>query len=437
MAYVPPHLRVSQDNKPKPTPVSPPSSSRNPQLRAKSRKGLLPDVNIHKSCDFINRFTIVLDEHLNGQDVEFARFDGETFAHLQHSVLYTLKAARTDTADLDAHSGRQGISPGNDQIIGKLSLQDTRKPVKFIIGALQTDLREVLERFKSFAQADTRDRIIPLMSLRFGRLLFQTSRGSFDWGGSYIPANVEKHLQRGGDLSKTFDNGLSGTEFTFLHELAHRNVLQSWSKERFAIEVVDKMRPDSHLWCVCFLSKLNEQSSNPAEIHHLSETKGPAEHFLEMKKVKVSPVRHMIGDVACIGKSRDIRLIFVIKEYLCGLTEAELHDLKSSFSKAYIDDNVKGGIRWPLGSMCSTSGRFKVVGSLHEIQTTVIGGGLRWRLQKCNRVEFKASSGRISYEVSVKPTIFNEFNKGHKEWSTEELMLSIEELLQQIWIDCI
>ena len=100
-------------------------------------------------------------------------------------------------------------------------------------------------------------------------------------------------------------------------------------------------------------------------------------------------------------------------------------------SSVHIDENVKGGLHWPLGSTCSASGRFKIVGSWHKKQTNVIGAGLKWYLQEVNRVEFKFSSGRSSYEVAVKPLNFRECFKVRKFYlfSFEKEMMILNTML--------
>lgn len=197
------------------------------------------------------------------------------------------------------------------------------------------------------------------------------------------------------------------------------------------------MRPGVTLLCVCSILDVNEQSLNPGERLHPLETTNPAKCILVLKRVRLRVVRHMVGDVACVGKSRDIRLIFNTQENITSLSEEELGDLKSSFSKASVNSTAKGGLQWPLGSKHSTSGRFHAVSSSHEKHKLVVGGGLKWRLQTCNRIEFKASTGRLSYEVSLRPIIYHEFCKGREDRNTEELLQSIEHLLQRVWLDCI
>jgi hypothetical protein len=91
--------------------------------------------------------------------------------------------------------------------------------------------------------------------------------------------------------------------------------------------------------------------------------------------------------------------------------QEELQDLGSCFSNVRINNNVKGGLHWMAGTSSSTSGRFKVVACHHELLTYVIGGGLKWRFQKRNRGEFKAASGRVTYEVTVNPAVFSLFRK--------------------------
>ncbi|KAI5062168.1 hypothetical protein GOP47_0022707 [Adiantum capillus-veneris] len=400
MPYIPPHFRLSDQGKPatSSTPLSPPSSStQHPQFSFRS------------SSDIIYKFIVLL--HMSCQHVKFATFDRETFAHLQCLQLYTL------TPDLD--------NPGqlnSTEVIGHIP----RNPVN----VWKEDLKEVLDKFGRFACAECRNRIVPTFFLQFGRNLFHNHRFQksqqscrVPWVSSYTPENLERNFETR-RLSKTFDPNLSMEEFVFLRKFAHKNALHTHWGEQIRVQVEDVMKPGSDLWCICSISEHNEQSVNPGMRDDILEIKGSAKSVLELKEVMLLPVRHMIGDVACVGKIADIRLAFLTHEYP-ELTEMELSDLKSLLNKASIDSR---GVHWPSDSdRDSSSGRFKVVGKTHSIFSVVIGGGMKWHL-----IDFKSA-----YQVYVEPIICEEFCEGKEDWNTEQAILSMEELLLRVWADCI
>jgi hypothetical protein len=59
----------------------------------------------------------------------------------------------------------------------------------------------------------------------------------------------------------------------------------------------------------------------------------------ESLQVRKDPVRYFVGDLACLGKAKDIRVMFYVKEYLhmdltvkeCGILQ-NLYDLNPSLS---------------------------------------------------------------------------------------------------------
>ncbi|KAI5055767.1 hypothetical protein GOP47_0029288 [Adiantum capillus-veneris] len=389
------------------------SSSRADPLRARrllieQRRSmdLVADLTIVKSVDFVSRL-MVSSCYL----VKFVKFERDTFAHLPQHQLYILEAATSD-------SGQTRLE------IHELSLQEP--PARLIVGFLQEDLKRVLEKFKEFSCAKYAGRLVPFMWLKFGKVLLQSRSGSLEGHKSFMPREVE--MMSGREFSKTFDNSVSEEKFSLLQKFAQRNSCKSWSKERYHIQVSDEARPDTLLWCVCTYSNGDEETSLASG----ESTKST----LTLLKVRLIPTRHMITDVACVGKSHDIRLMFCIKEYIA-LSEEESQDLDSCLCKASVDDTVKGGLSWPLGSKQSTSGRLKVLQNVHKIKEGVLGSKLTWSFEKCNRVEFKASSGRISYEVSVRPTIYHEFCKAREDRTVEELMSSVADVIHEVWEGCI
>lgn len=99
MAYLPPHKRISDSSRPRPAMASPSPSAAAASSSQHSRPPCgrkshlpLPGLSIYRSRDYIGRFIIVLPENAPGsQQLEFVRFDGESFAHLRDFPLYALQ----------------------------------------------------------------------------------------------------------------------------------------------------------------------------------------------------------------------------------------------------------------------------------------------------------------------------------------------------------
>ncbi|MCO5552132.1 hypothetical protein L7F22_005642 [Adiantum nelumboides] len=326
MSYIPPHLRVS-NNRQKSCPDAPCFSSSGRNLHARNRE-LLPDVTIVYTADFVSRLIVSCCQLVN-----FSKFEGDTYAHLQHHQLYILE-------DADKTSGSQEIYEG--------SLQEP--PPRCIVGLLQEEITRVLEKFKELACAKNAGRVVPLMWLEFGKVLFHSRSGSLEEHTSFTPKEVEM-ISSEREVYVTFDTGISRENFFLLQRCAQKNPLQSWSNERHAIQVLDEARPNIHLWCVCACSKGDE--------HTNLGSRASTKLALTLLKVKLIPIRYLISDMAFAGKSYDIWLKFFTKNYLTALSEEESEDREACLSKASIDHSAKGGLQWPIGSKQLTSGRFK------------------------------------------------------------------------------
>ncbi|KAH7288060.1 hypothetical protein KP509_31G010100 [Ceratopteris richardii] len=269
------------------------------------------------------------------------------------------------------------------------------------------------------------DRIVPRVAIKFGKVIFHCRGGSLERSGGFLRNAIEAKDGRLRDLSKTFDNSVSEEKYSLLYNIAFRNAEKTWSRERYTVQVSDETNPGKQLLCVCMGAKSNEQ------LQHCSISSSGS--CLKMIKVKFATVRYFICDMACVKKTSDIRLMLCTKNYCTGLNEEELEDLESCFSNVSLIPNVKGGLHWPAGSKQSRSGRFKVLGSTHSEKVVFVGRGLRWSLQKRNRIEFKASSGRVSYEVNIRPTSYDKFCQGPEDMSIEDLLSLILEVIDQAW----
>ncbi|KAI5079588.1 hypothetical protein GOP47_0005067 [Adiantum capillus-veneris] len=364
--------------------------------------------------------------------VEFARYHGTSFTHLTPHELYTLTRDRQYFSNISLEN-TESHSSVSGNAFAKAIADAMGEAIKNVLDTF----RLCLAKYEAYLAENKHDKLVPVIWLRFGKLFFRsTYPGCFDWSMYYTPESVKRKVSQR-MLLKTFDPCLSKEEFKTLYRIAKESSdFRVLKKERFSIKVTDEQRPETHLSCKCLCSPPSA-TGNYQTLQSGDALKDPLKAVLELKKVRLSPVRHMIGDVACIGKTKDIRLAFQIEEELIILSEDELADIKSTFINARIEESCKGGLHWPLHNMSSTSGRFKVVEGLHMRETLVMSGGLRWSFRRCNGVKFEACSGRVSYEVYVKPAICQEFCKGREQFDSDKLMESIERLLEHVSTYCL
>uniref|UniRef100_A0A2N9EL16 DUF7903 domain-containing protein n=1 Tax=Fagus sylvatica TaxID=28930 RepID=A0A2N9EL16_FAGSY len=70
-------------------------------------------------------------------------------------------------------------------------------------------------------------------------------------------------------------------------------------------------------------------------------------------KTELNQVRHMVVDVSCLDKNVDLRLMLSTKRVLTALTDDEMQSIRSLINSAILDQDVKGGLRWPFGKASS------------------------------------------------------------------------------------
>eukprot|EP00249_Psilotum_nudum_P012328 c23723_g1_i1 orf=79-1476(+) len=465
MAYIPPHRRLSLDTSsrppqpafPPPLPAPAPSRSPRPQSSTSSpgrrtqrpRKDgqFLPSVDI-LWAEGAPRCLFVVVETPDGScddeaQLEFARFEGERYPHLQDTVLYALRLVHS------THAGsRSSLSDLQQQLdFTKLNINQSceeseevnrlRVPWHTIAASMRNYLNTALEQLKEHLEIRSDYEVRPTMAIRLGKLIFHnrirgsTPSGDLDWYGILTARTFEAAWARRSaskDIAKTFDNAVTSDVYTYLGEIATKDSQISATKDRYIIVVEDEMQPDTKLLCSC--SRVNSCETQ------LANTSSETLPQLILEKVNTSPLRHMIADIACIGKISDIRLALYSKHRV-DLSTEEADALEAIVSKASINENVKGGLHWPLGYSGSLTKRFKVFGCWHVRKTYVEGATCKWVLQHADRTEFKFSSGRRSYEVTLKPYICNEYLKGRKEWNQEKIVESVEGFVEWVWKQCL
>lgn len=70
-------------------------------------------------------------------------------------------------------------------------------------------------------------------------------------------------------------------------------------------------------------------------------------------------------------------------------------------NSAVLDQDVKGGLRWPLGK-ASSGDRFRVVGVWHTVAKSYVNAFMRLKLRNADRYDFKTSVGEATKEITLK-----------------------------------
>uniref|UniRef100_A0A2N9J3X0 DUF7903 domain-containing protein n=1 Tax=Fagus sylvatica TaxID=28930 RepID=A0A2N9J3X0_FAGSY len=118
-------------------------------------------------------------------------------------------------------------------------------------------------------------------------------------------------------------------------------------------------------------------------------------------KTELNQVRHMVVDVSCLDKNVDLRLMLSTKRVLTALTDDEMQSIRSLINSAILDQDVKGGLRWPFGK-ASSGDRYCVVGVWHTIAKSYKSRSLRLKVRHADRFDFRTSNGEATREITLK-----------------------------------
>ncbi|PKI56420.1 hypothetical protein CRG98_023158 [Punica granatum] len=152
-------------------------------------------------------------------------------------------------------------------------------------------------------------------------------------------------------------------------------------KDLYNVKLSDISRPNVTISCKCRVLK--------------------EEQRLQLYKIEMNPVRHMVADISCLSKCLDLRLMLSTKTIITALSEDETVGIGELIGSAVLDPNVKGGLRWPLGK-ASSGDRFRVIGVWHTISRAYASPMFRLKVRNADRFDFKTSTGEATGEVSLK-----------------------------------
>ncbi|XP_039128352.1 LOW QUALITY PROTEIN: uncharacterized protein LOC120264596 [Dioscorea cayenensis subsp. rotundata] len=183
-------------------------------------------------------------------------------------------------------------------------------------------------------------------------------------------------------------------------------------KEHYYVKVYDKDRPGSLISCKCTIGNGGE---------------------LEIRKIELNDVLHLVVDVSCLCKDMDLRLMLLTKKVLKSVNDEEEGGINKLIKSAIVDPNVKGGLRWPLGKECLAE-RFSVVGVWHTKYELFRGRSMKLRLRHANRYDYKTSAGEVSEEVILKLTGISKLLK-EKDMISDSLREMMQEAVKLIWLN--
>ncbi|KAK4356734.1 hypothetical protein RND71_025705 [Anisodus tanguticus] len=402
MAYIPPHKRQTKGSlslEPTPVPESLiPNFRKNLNIKSfgnqKIKEKNFRPRNVAYSNDAVCKcFSVGLADE--------SRF----------SSLVTLQPVSVESFELKSgqkpHSLflTQGCSEGTYDLIDM--------PWLFVAANVKEDLLLSFQHMKREMEEAYMAQVKPSVVARFGKVLFYGISSTCEESikTNSLTENTLREMRRSfhTDVPTTYMNYI---ENRVVEKLSLEYVQQN---ELYYVELSDKLRPESTVSCKCIVA--------------IDQKK------IELYKIELNKVRHMVADMSCLGKSSDLRLILYTKKIKMALSDEEINEIKDLIGSAILDSEVQGGLRWPFGKD-SSGGRYVVIATGHTTSKSYKNTSIRFKLRHADRFDFRASNGEVTQEIFLKmPGIISQLRK---QTFDERLVFELlEDNLKLIWDHCL
>ncbi|KAK4594865.1 hypothetical protein RGQ29_018552 [Quercus rubra] len=365
MAYIPPHKRHSYEaNRPSPIPQSlVPQFRRNLNLR-------LPPKTFSQRC---------------GKMVyNYAKQAISTWfpVGLDHNHQFP-SSVHVTPVPLQLFGRTTGTNPlvlfnNNNNHPGKCYyFSAQRSPWVYIAENVVSDLLSSFENVKD-EKLDLED-VKPKLVARFGKILFHESP-SISEETTRVGLAAETTLSQ---LRRSFYTNIPNSYMENIKGEVAKKIKVDFEEEKdlYHVQLTDATLPDSTISCKCSVIKEDKR--------------------LQLCKIELHQLRHMVIDISCLDKNLDLRLMLSTKRTLTGLTDDEMQSIRSLINSAILDQDVKGGLRWPLGK-ASSRGRYCVVGVWHTIAKDYKSSSLSLKVRHADRYDFRTSIGEATREINLK-----------------------------------
>ncbi|XP_031736702.1 uncharacterized protein LOC105434728 [Cucumis sativus] len=153
-------------------------------------------------------------------------------------------------------------------------------------------------------------------------------------------------------------------------------------KDIYEVKLLDVRRPFVTILCKC--------------------TALPVSNNLKLCKVELNRTRHLFEDISCLKQKIDLRMVLYAKKIrLEKLTNDEMEGILDLINSAVLDQDVMGGLRWPL-EKASSGDRFRLDRVWHTVAKSYVSPVVRLKLRNVDRYDFGTSVGEASKEVILK-----------------------------------
>ncbi|XP_030965880.1 uncharacterized protein LOC115986748 [Quercus lobata] len=256
-------------------------------------------------------------------------------------------------------------------------VEQVRSPWVYIAENVVSDLLSSFENVKN-EKLDLKD-VKPKLVARFGKILFHKSP-SISEETMRVGLATETTLSQ---LRRSFYTNIPNSYMANIKGEVTQKIRVDFEEEKdlYHVKLSDATLPDSTISCKCSVIKEDKR--------------------LQLYKIELHQVRHMVIDISCLDKNLDLRLMLSTKRILTALTDDEMQSIISLINSAVLDPDVKGGLRWPLGRT-SSGGRYCVVGVWHTIAKDYKSSSLRLKVRQADRYDFRTSTGEATREINLK-----------------------------------
>ncbi|KAM3684110.1 hypothetical protein ACB098_11G019200 [Castanea mollissima] len=256
-------------------------------------------------------------------------------------------------------------------------VEQVRSPWVYIAENVVSDLLSSFENVKNEI-LDLED-VKPKLVARFGKILFHESP-SISEESTRVGLAAETTLSQ---LRRLFYTNIPNSYMENIKGEVAQKIKVDFEEEKdlYHVQLSDATLPDSTISCKCSVIKEDKR--------------------LQLSKIELQPLRHMVIDISCLDKNLDLRLMLSTRRTLTALTDDEMQSIRSLINSAILDPDVKGGLRWPLGK-ASSGGRYCVVGVWHTIAKDYKSSSLSLKVRHADRFNFRTSIGEVTREINLK-----------------------------------
>ncbi|XP_031376813.1 uncharacterized protein LOC116192409 isoform X1 [Punica granatum] len=265
---------------------------------------------------------------------------------------------------------------------GQRTLDSSDKPWTYLIEKILPDLISSSKFMRGQMEAEgwnSKD-VKPKLVARVGKILFIPRRPS-NWEEDLNKDSINEATLK--QLKRFFYTNIPASYMKGIVDEVFLQIGVKFEdlKDVYSVKLSDKSRPEATISCKCRVMK--------------------EENRLELYKVELNKIRHMVHDISCIEKNLDLRLMLSTKQTLTSLRDDEEESIKALIASVILDPTSKGGLRWPFGKASSPGDRYRVIGVCHTVSRIYVSPLMRLKVRDVDWFDFKTSVGETKEEITL------------------------------------